>query len=144
MSGVQEAGSSSSHKQGSVSRKRRDEKDINKLISIINRNMINPFNLDGITDDSEPIALCDIASRTVPGEDITDEFLGAYEKGFKRMNDVLKERLNTNKVGFFKAQTKLKLKTFSSIRKPALSKKDGKIESFSIDRERFGRLLVIL
>ena len=102
--------------------------------------MINPFSLEGITDDSEPIALCNIAIGTVPGEDITDDLLGAYEKGFKRMNDFVKERLNTNKVGFFEAQTKLKLKTFSSIRKPVQSEKDGKIESFSIDR---GRLLVI-
>ena len=143
MSGVQEAGSSSSHKEGSVSRKRRDEKDVNKLISIIDRNMINPFHLHGITDDSEPIALCNIAGGTVPGEDITEVLLGAYEKGFKRINDLLKERLNTNKVSFFEAQTKLKLKTFSSIRKPGQSKKNGKIESFSIDRELFGRLLVI-
>ena len=143
MSGVQEAGSSSSHKEGFVSRKRRDKKDVNKLISIIYRNTINPFTLDGITDDSEPIALCNIASGTVPGKDITDDLLGAYEKGFKRMNDFFKERLNTNKVGFFETQTKLKLKTFSNIRKPVQSKKDGKIESFSIDRELFGRLLVI-
>ena len=56
MSGVQEVGSSSSYKEGSVSRKQRDEKDVSKLISIIDRNMINPFSLDGITDDSEPIA----------------------------------------------------------------------------------------
>ena len=104
MSGVQEAGSSSSHKERSVSRKRRDEKD-----ELIDRNMLNPFSLDGITDDSKPIALCNIASWTVPGEDITDDLLGAYEKGFKRMNYFLKERLNTNKVGFFEAQTKLRL-----------------------------------
>ena len=96
MSGVQEASSSSSHKEGSVSRKRRHEKDVNNLMSIIDRNMINPFSLDGITTDSEPIALCNIASRTVPGKDITDDLLGAYEKRFKRMNDFLKERLNTS------------------------------------------------
>ena len=53
VSGVQEAGSSSSHKEGSASRKRRHKKEVNKLISIIDRNMINPFSLDGITDDSE-------------------------------------------------------------------------------------------
>ena len=89
------------------------------------------------------LLLCNIASGTVPGEDITDDLLGAHEKGFKRLNDYFKERLNTNKVGFFQAQTKLKLKTFSRIRKPVQSKKDGKIESFSIDRELFGQLLVI-
>ena len=72
MSGVQEAGSSSSHKEGSVSRKRRDDKDFNKLMSIIDRNMMNPFSLKVIIDDSELIALRNIASGTVPSEDITD------------------------------------------------------------------------
>ena len=52
--------------------------------------MINPFSLDGIKDDSEPIALCNIASGTVPGEYITDDLLGAYEKGLKGMNDFFK------------------------------------------------------
>ena len=61
----------------------------------------------------------------------------------KRMNDFFKEKLNTNKVDFFEAQTELNLKTFSSIRKKVQSKKDEKIESFSIDRELFGQLLVI-
>ena len=122
MSGVQEAGNSSSHKEGSVSRKRRDEKDVNKLIAIIDGNIV---------------------SGTSLGKDITDDFLGTYEKGFKRMNDLLKERLNTSKVGFFKAQKKLKLNTFSRTRKPVQSKKDRKIESFSIDHELFGGLLVI-
>ena len=55
------------------------QKDVNKLISIIDRNMINPFSPDGITDDSEPIALCNIASGTVPGEDVTDDLLRTYE-----------------------------------------------------------------
>ena len=64
--------------------------------------------------------------------------MGAYEKRFKRMNDFFKERSNTNKVGFFEAQTKLKLKTSSSIRKPVQSKKDGKIFG-----ELFELLLVI-
>ena len=40
-------------------------------MSVIGMSMINHFSLEGITDDSEPIALCNIASGTVPGKDIT-------------------------------------------------------------------------
>ena len=95
--------------------------------------MINPFSLDGITDDSEPIALCNIASRTVPGEDITDDLLGAYEKGFKRINDFLKERLNTNKVGFFEAQTKRRFQAsenYNSLRRMEKLKASQSIVNF--------------
>ena len=53
--------------------------------------MMNSFSLDGITDDSEPIALCNIASGTVPGEYIMDDLLGAYEKGLKRMTFLSKD-----------------------------------------------------
>ena len=45
--------------------------------------MINSCSRKGITHDSEPIALCNIASGTVPTEDITDDLMRAYEKGFK-------------------------------------------------------------
>ena len=58
MSGVQEASSSSSHKEESVSRKGRAEKDVNKLISIIDSCMINPFSLDGITEQTLNLLLC--------------------------------------------------------------------------------------
>ena len=37
------------------------------------------------------MTLSNIASGTVLGKDMTDDLLGAYEKGFKRMNDFLRK-----------------------------------------------------
>ena len=50
---------------------------------IIDSDMINPCSRKGIIYDSEPIALCNIASGTIPTEDIIDDLMGAYEKEFK-------------------------------------------------------------
>ncbi|KAK3750308.1 hypothetical protein QZH41_001776 [Actinostola sp. cb2023] len=129
------------HKEARSSRVKRDEEDVQKLMSsFTTKLMADPFMLPG---DDETLPLTNIATGVVLSEDIADRLLRATELGSSRMTEFVQARMNTDELNFWEPLSKLKIKTFSVSAKKISVQKDNRIVTLSEDRELFGRLLVV-
>ena len=61
----------------------------------------------------------------------------------KEMSTFVEKRVNTDEIDFFSPIKKSKLLTFTSMNKPVVSKQKQAVQAVRIDREIFGKLLVI-
>ena len=132
-------------KEAGASRMKRDQEDIDRLISSFNSGLLkNPFDIPDERDISEKLSLVNIAIGVVLPEQASDRLLGATEMGKRSMEDFISTRLNTNEVNFWDPLPKLKINTFSSAaKKMEVKATNDKIITLTTDREFFGRLLVV-
>ena len=133
------------HKEADASLMKRDQEDIDRLISSFNSGLFkNPFDIPEERDISEKLSLVNIATGVVLPEQASDRLLGATEMGKCSMEDFISTRINTNKVNFWDPLPKLKINTFSSAAmKMEVKSTNDKIIILTTDRELFGRLLVV-
>jgi hypothetical protein len=126
-----------SHKEAKPKRMKRDEDDVEKLISCFSSDlMTDPF-------DADEDQLLNLATGVVLPAELTESLLNSTEKGKQQMNAFIQDRLNTNKVSFWDPLKQLKVKTFGSMKKKIQVKAtDEKVVTVEADRNLFGRLLI--
>lgn len=135
-----------SHKETGGARMKRDQEDVERLLSSFNSGLLtNPFVVPEDQDLSEKVSLLNIATGIVLPEDAADRLVDATEIGKQSMEGFIATRINTNQVNFWDPLSKLKINTFSSAGKkqPVKVTANDKISNLTADRELFGRLLVV-
>ena len=79
----------------------------------------------------------------MPTED-ADSLVQSTEKGRMQMNSFVSKRLNSNKVSFWDPVPNLKIKTLTTLTKKIQVKAaDEKVITVGVDRDLFGRLLIV-
>ena len=133
------------HKEAGAARMKRDQEDIDRLVSSFNSGLLtNPFDLPDDRDISEKLSLLNIATGVVLPEQASDRLLDATEMGKRSMENFISTRINTNEVNFWDPLPKLKINTFTSAaKKMEVKATNDKIITLTTDRELFGRLLVV-
>lgn len=135
-----------SHKEADAARMKRDQEDVERLLSSFNSGLLtNPFDIPEDQDVSETASLLNIATGIVLPEEVAERLVDATEIGKRSMEGFVTTRINTNQVNFWDPLPKLKIKTFSSAMKkqPVKANTNDKISTLTSDRELFGRLLVV-
>ena len=89
--------------------------------------------------------LLNIATGSVAPQEIADDLQKAKEIGKNQLEKFVEKCINSNEEDFYKAVTRNDLKTFASSEKnsKAMSKSKQKLLNVNVDRQHFGRLLVI-
>ena len=83
------------HKEATKARVKRDEDDVNKLLSCFTSGlMINPFSL-------ESDALVIFAKEVVLPDDVAETLVNSTKKGQNQMNNFIEERINSNTTSFW-------------------------------------------
>lgn len=133
------------HKEAGAARMKRDQKDIDRLVSSFSSGLLtNPFDIPDDRDRSEKLSLLNIATGVVLPEQASDRLLDATELGKHSMEDSISTRINSNEVNFWDPLPKLKINTFSSAaKKMEVKATNDKIITLTTDQELFGRLLVV-
>lgn len=127
------------HKESSKPRVRRDEEDIQKLMTTITTAMSDPFQAH-----KEIIPVSNLATGVVLPAESSGQLLKAKELGEEKMRVFVNKRIHTNEVGFWEPLPKMNIKTFASLSKKAKAKStDEKLVTVSADRNLFGRLLIV-
>ena len=105
-----------SHKEARSQRLKRDETDVQKLVSTVLNVMTDPFCLEN-ADDEDSCSLLNIATGVVMPDEKAARLITSTELGEKQMNDFVERRLNTNEVKFWEPLPHLKIETFASLSK---------------------------
>ena len=106
----------------------RDEENVKAIINVINENFISPF------EDQELISL---SSGILPTEKITSDLLTAEEKGLSALNTFNEKRLVKQTTDFYEPIKKLKLSTFSKLKKSVKIKIQDKIVQLTAEKKHF-------
>ena len=132
------------HKETSVTRIERDEKDVQRLVSCFTTGLANNPFANEDEDNAEGTPLSNILTGVVLPNEIADRLVNASQIGTTSMHEFINTRLDTNKVCFWDSLKKLKIDTFKvTTRKISLKGTRGKVVTLNADRELFGRLLVV-
>ena len=114
------------------SRTKRDNTDVNNLLSTLTTTFINPFS---------PEPLVSISSRTVAPDNINQDLMVAEEKGKEVMNKFIEERLWYHSTkSFFYPIKKLKLSTFSKTKKIKSYIINNKVVPMQASKDLFSKL----
>lgn len=140
MSGISTA--PTSQKEFGSERLERDEMDVQNIMKCVDTKMRNPFDISEFEEDKLP--LVNIATGTVAPSDVCECLLTARVQGEKAMEEFVQDRLISGKTNFWDPLKKTNIKTFQSLNKPIkLSKDKQNQKSIKIDRQVYGRLLVV-
>ena len=143
MSGV-ENDKIGTHKETSVTRIEREEKDVQRLVSCFTTGLANNPFVNEDEDNAEGTTLSNILTGVVLPNEIADRLVNTSQIGTTSMHEFINTRLDTNKVCFWDSLKKLKIDTFKvTTRKISLKGTRGKVVTLNADRELFGRLLVV-
>ena len=97
------------HKEATKARVKRDEDDVNKLLSCFTSGlMINPCSL-------ESDALVNFATGVVLPDDVAETLVNSTKKGQNQMKNFIEERINSNTTSFWDSIPNNKVKTFSPV-----------------------------
>ena len=88
MSGLENYERVGTHKEAAAARMKRDQEDIDRLVSSFNL-LTNPFDILDDRDASEKLSLLNIATGVVLPEQASDRLLDATEMGKRSMGDYL-------------------------------------------------------
>ena len=105
-----------SHKEAGSQRLKKDEYDVQKLVSTVLDVMTDPFCLEN-ADDEDSCSLLNIATGVVMPDEKADRLITSTELGEKQMKDFVEKRLNTNEVKFWEPLPHLKVETLASLSK---------------------------
>ena len=132
------------HKETSVTRIEREEKDVQRLVSCFTTGLANKPFVNEDEDNAEGTKLSNILTGVVLPNEIADLLVNASQIGTTSMHEFINTRLDTNKVCFWDSLKKLKIDTFKvTTQKISLKRTRGKVVTLNADRELFGRLLVV-
>ena len=110
---------------------RRDEEDVKAIINIINESFISPF---------EEQELVSLSNGVLPTEKTTSDLLTAEEKGLSALNTFIGERLVKQTTYFYEPIKKLKLSTFSNLKKSVKIKMQDKMVQLTAEKNIFRRI----
>ena len=85
-----------------------EEEDVKAIINVIIENFISPF---------EEQELVSLSSGVLPTEKITSDFLTGEEKGLHTLNTFIEEQLVKQTTDVYEPIKRLKLPTFSKLKK---------------------------
>ena len=122
------------HKDLQVSRINRDLDDVQGAFDLLNESLINPV---------ERKELVSLTSGVFPGNQIVADLDQAYEKGEKCMENFINDRLILLEKSIYTPIKKLRLETFSKIKKQVTVKIKGKNVQFN-QSDLFGKIALIL
>ena len=132
------------HKETSVTRIEREEKDVQRLVSCFTTGLANKPFVNEDEDNAEGTKLSNILTGVVLPNEIADRLVNASQIGTTSMHEFINTRLDANKVCFWDSLKKLKIDTFKvTTQKISLKGTRGKVVTLNADRELFGRLLVV-
>ena len=118
------------------SRITKDEEDVECLIDMLENIWFNPFT-------SEASDLCNLSTGTSPEKDVVTDILTAKEKRDQAFADFLTARLSGDRtMKFFYILSKIKLKSFSTLKSKKIVAKD-KVIMLKADKNLFGMMTVI-
>ena len=143
MCGLEENAPVGLHKECGSNRIKRDEADIQKLLSMFkSKLMTNMFELPH-GSESECVQLVNIASGVVVPTEMVQSLVHAKDIGREKMDTFIQDRMDSNTKSFWDAIPQLKLKTFANLaQKKIVRAKDEKAQMINADRELFGRLII--
>ena len=131
-----------SHKEAGSQRLKKDESDVQKLVSTVLDVMTDPFCLENV-DDEDHCSLLNIATGVVMPHEKAECLINSAELGEKQMKDFVEKRLNTSEVKFWEPLPHLKVETFASLsKKKKIRTADEKILTANAYRDLFARLLI--
>ena len=122
-----------SHK-GLTTIRKKDEKYIKLIMDVAQTLFVHPFSYNDL--------IC-ISNGLVAAKDVKKDLITAEQKGKQAMNDFVDKRL-CEEPEFFTPIKKMKLKTFSSLKKTAKSKVKGKVIPIKSHSNMFGQLALIM
>ena len=126
------------HKELGKARILRDEEDVKKVVESLLQIGVNPFK------DQDSRLIQNIVTGTVASQQISDDLLQARASGTTAMDQFVLERLVERKVPFFDTVKKMKLHTFSNLKKTTKTRSNtGETLSITTDRQLFGRIVVV-
>ena len=132
------------HKEATKSRIKKDEDAIRAIIDVVNTRMVNPFLVEQGASMENKQPLINIFSSTVATEEITNYVCHVREHGKNELTNFINARLSINGGNhFFDPIKKPRIKNFSVLNKPAVSKNQQTKNAINIDRQIFSRLIVI-
>ena len=124
------------HKDLTPSRIKKDERDVQAIIDVAKNVFINPFSRS---------SLISISNGMVATENVREDLLNAKEKGMEAMEEFITSRLTENpEVEFFDPIKKMKLKTFSTMKKTVTNKVKDKIIPVKSHSNMFGQLALLM
>lgn len=126
------------HKEAAMKRVKRDEGDIQNLLSCFSTGLTtDPFSC-GITD------LMNLASGVVLPADLAEALVSCTNKGLEHMTTFIEKGINTNTISFWDPISKVKVKTFeTTVKKVQLKAADEHLITVKSDRDLFGRLMIV-
>jgi hypothetical protein len=123
------------HPDLSPSRIQRDERDIKSIIYMLTKSWIDPF--DSNTD------LVSISSGTLASADVAADLMRAQSAGEEAHATFKLERLESNVVKFHDPLRKMKLKTFTDMKKSVSCKTNDKNIILRGDKNLFGKIIFL-
>ena len=105
------------------------------MFDLLNESLINPV---------ERKELVSLSSGVFPGNQIVADLDQAYEKGKKSMENFINDRLISLEKSIYTPIKKLRLGTFSKIKKQVTVKIKGKNVQFNYQSDLFGKIVLIL
>ena len=123
-----------SHKDIQPSRIRKDLNDVETLISLLKETFVNPM------EERQLIAL---SSGILPTEEVSKDLNKAYDHGKNALDVFIKDRLVDLSVSIYEPIKKLRLGTFSTMKKTKSVKVKGKEVQFSTQSGIFGKVALI-
>ena len=123
-----------SHADLGKSRIKKDESDVSSLVDLLENNWTNPFGRD-------PSDLVSISTGAVPTPEVSSSLLTARKQGEEAYTVFQEQRLQKGE-GFHDTIKKLKLKTFSDMKKKTANGPTKEIV-LKADRRLFGNMVLI-
>ena len=121
-------------KECSAARIKFDEDWVQKCYDVLNS--WNPF-----FEDHQDIE--SLSSRVHATEEVQKDLLRAKEVGLEKSSTFISERIRSNNIPFYEPIKKNNLKTFSSMNAKKKVKIGDKHVLIKVDREFFGRMLIL-
>ena len=91
----------------------------------------------------EEMELVSLSSGVSPPENVALDLLQTHNKGHAEMEKFVDERLVNQSVGFYEPLKRLKLGTFTKLKKKSMKTKEGKVIQFSAQSVIFGKIPII-
>ena len=105
--------------------------------------MVNPFVIEDGANSENRQPMVNIVTSIAASDNIAISLSSVKENGTKEMSTFVEKRANADEIDLFSPIEKPKLLTFASMNKPLVSKQKQAVQAVRIDREIFGKLLVI-
>ena len=142
MCGMNEA-NDAQHKEATHSRINKDESAVQKIYKLISDQMVNPFVIEDRANPENRQPLVNIATSIAAPDNVAISLSSIKENGTEEMSTFVEKRVSTGEIDFFSPIEKPQLLTFTSMNKPLVSKQKQAVQAVRIDREIFGKPLVI-